>query len=528
MEEKTVKVQVEGIGTFLVPTEMNLRQGLRREGIYLDGTCADQGRCGRCVIRVIQGDPGQAGDLEQRLLGHELLAQGNRLACTVYPSADLTIVIDPDSILELDRTGRWKETWGSALWQPERFLSSYDGLGVAVDLGTTSIASVLFDLERSRPLDILASANPQEPWGEEVLSRLAAARGDRDTAKQLQNVLFDTVSNHLRRLCSRNGVSTRNIKRVVLVGNSAIHHLGLGLEVSSLLTAPFTTSELGERTLSPHELPLKADLGSEARFVFPPLLGGFVGSDLTAALLAARAAGKSSGIIMDTGTNSEIAVWGQKRILVSSAAAGPAFEGGHIRCGMKAEEGAIYRVALTDDGIEYEVIGGGEPAGICGTGILDIVSEMVKRGLVDATGRVMKDVHPCQKGDVLVVDENSGVVFVPRDVETVQKAKAALAAVLDLLLKRMNVQAAGIGAFYLAGAFGGRLNTASARAIGLLPPLQKNSYVLAGNASLVGASFILVSREAQQESRRLARSVEHLSVADDPAFEELYLENLFF
>lgn len=528
MTDKTVTVHVKNMGSFSLPEGMNLRQALRHEGVYLDGTCADQGRCGRCVIRIIEGDASGAGDIEGRILGKEALAEGNRLACKVELSSDLTIAIDPASILELDRTGRWKETWSSPLWDEGRYRASMDGYGIAVDLGTTSIASALFNLGQSKPVDIVASANPQAPWGEEILSRLAAAHRDKNTAGSLRDVLFETVSGHLRRLCSRNGISTRSIKRVVLVGNSAIHHLVLGLDVSPLLSVPFSPSERGEKTFSPHELPLKAELSPAAKFIFPPLVGGFVGSDLTAALLAARAAGRACGILMDTGTNSEIAVWKDGKVLAASAAAGPAFEGGHIQCGMRAEEGAIYRVVLTEDEIDCKVIGSVPPVGICGTGILDIVAEMNRWGLIDSSGRVRKDAHPCQKGKILVLDDSSGIVFEPRDVETVQKAKAALAVVLELLMKRAEVDAGQVDGMYLAGAFGGRLDPANACAIGLLPPLRKDQFVMAGNAALVGASYILLSDEAGRESRRLAETVEHVSVADDPEFEELYLESLFF
>jgi uncharacterized 2Fe-2S/4Fe-4S cluster protein (DUF4445 family) len=528
MIDKKVTVHVKDIGSFSLPEGTNLREALRREGVYLDGTCADQGRCGRCVIRIIQGDTRGAGDLERGLLGDEALADGDRLACRVNLSGNLTIAIEQESILELDRTGRWKETWDSPLWHENRYSSSLEGYGICVDLGTTSVASALFNPANSKPMDLVASANPQAPWGEEILSRLAAAHKDEGNAGSLQDVLLETVSYHLKRLCSRNGISTRSIQRVVFVGNSAIHHLALGLPVSTLLSVPFSPSVCGEQILSPKDLPIRANLKPDAQFIFPPLIGGFVGSDLTGSLLAARAMGKSCGVLMDTGTNSEIAIWSGNRILATSAAAGPAFEGGHIRFGMRAEEGAIYRVALTRDGIDYKVVGGGPPTGICGTGILDVVAEMIKWGLVDPSGLVQKDVHPCQRGNVLVLDDDSGVIFEPRDVETVQKAKAALSAALGLLMKRSEINEGQIEEVYLAGAFGGKIDLTNAFKVGLLPPLPERLFVMAGNAALVGASFILLSDEAREESRKLAETVEHVAIADDPEFEELYLESLFF
>jgi len=507
---------------------LNLREALRREGVFLDGTCADEGTCGRCVVRILDGDAGSPSASERDMLGEDALDCGNRLACRIMLTGQLRISIDSERILEVDHTGRWKQAWDSPLWEPGRFPLSFKGWGIAVDLGTTSVASALYHLETGRPVDIRASSNPQLPWGEEILSRLDAASRDSAEALKLREVLLNAVAGQIQDLCSRNGLSPERISRIVMVGNSAMHHLALGLPVAPLLDPPFSPGCRGEKILGPGELPLAVKLNHAVEIIFPALVGGFVGSDASAGILAARSAGASAGALLDVGTNSEVAVWEGDRVFTGSAAAGPAFEGGHIRCGMRAEEGAVFQVRITGDGVVPRVIGGGMPMGICGTGIVDLVAGMLDRGIIDGSGLVKADVHPSQFGKNVVLDAEGRVFFEPRDVETVQKTKAAIAAAQEVLMKHAGINLRRLERIYLAGAFGTQLNVPNAVRIGLLPPAPESSFVLAGNTALIGASYALLSREAQREVDTVAANTEHVSIAEDPDFEDAFLDHLFF
>ncbi|GBE14626.1 Na(+)-translocating NADH-quinone reductase subunit F [bacterium BMS3Abin14] len=524
----TVRIHIEGIGSMDVPTDLNLREALRREGIFLDGTCADEGTCGRCVVRILEGDAGSPSASERGILGDEALGRGDRLACRIRPTGPLKLTIDPERILEVDRTGRWKGTWGSPLWDPARFPLSFTGWGIAVDLGTTSVASALFCLDTGRPMDILASSNPQIPWGDEILSRLQAASGDPEQALKLREVLLAAVAGQIQSLCSRNGLFTGRISRIVMVGNSAMHHLALGLPVAPLLTPPFSPGYRDEMILGPAEFPLGIGLNHAAEIIFPALVDGFVGSDASAGILAVRSSRVLTGALLDIGTNSEAVVWKGDRIFAGSAAAGPAFEGGHIQCGMRAEEGAVFQVKITGDALITEVVGGGAPRGMCGTGIVDLVAGMLDRGIIENSGLVRADVHPSQSGKTMMLDPAGRVFFEPRDVETVQKTKAAIAATLETLMKRADVSHDRLEEIYLAGAFGARLNLHNAIRIGLLPSRPELSFVLAGNTALIGASYVLLSREAQEEIDGLAAAVQHVSIAQDPGFEDSFIDHLFF
>jgi uncharacterized 2Fe-2S/4Fe-4S cluster protein (DUF4445 family) len=526
-EKEQATVTVSGIGSFTVRTGLNLREALRSEGFYLDGTCADQGTCGRCVVLIVRGYFPPASQREAGILGPGSVDSGKRLACQVTVTGDMEIIVSKERILEIEKTGRWKTVWDSPLWAFNTFPLTGSGFGIALDLGTTSIAAALFDLDSGRLLDIRSAANPQIPWGDEIVSRLAAAR-EPETANTLQNLLWQEVGEIVRALCLRSGVSPGRITRVVAVGNSAIHHLSLGLPVDSLLTPPYSPVDTTGRVMAAGESPMGLKIREDALIYFPPLAGGYAGSDAIVSLMASVSQGIQTGAVIDVGTNTEIAVWGNNKRLVATAPSGPAFEGGHIRSGMQAEEGAIWKVEIGERDIRVDVIGGGKPQGICGTGIVDVVAGMLKNKIIDTTGLVQKGSHGQLADAGFYLDQAAGVVVEPRDIATVQKAKGAIAATIQVLMGRLDMEVDMLQRVYLAGAFGSRLNTESAMTIGLFPHLASDSYVSAGNTALVGASLVLLSNEAQDEVELLGKTVNHISVAEDDRFEELFLENLYF
>lgn len=530
-------ITVEGIGSYEVPTGTNLRETLRGEGVYVDGTCSDNGTCGRCVVRVISGDAGIPTLQETGLLGERSADHEHRLACRVTVGGDLNISIDRERMLEVDLTGRWKEVWGSPLWRPDLISPDGIGFGVAVDLGTTSIVAGLFDLSDTRPLDIKAAPNPHLPWGEDIITRLGAAAADSALALRLSGLIWTTVGELVRSLCLRSGVSIGRVTRVAAVGNSAVHHLSLGLPVKSLLIPPYVPFDGAARTDRALDLPFNMGLGRDAEVYFPPLLGGYAGSDALASILAVKNTGVKIGALIDVGTNTEIAVWNGDEILVATAPSGPAFEGGHIKSGMRAVEGAVWRVEIREGILLAEVIGEGTAKGVCGTGIVDAIASMLRSGIVDSTGLIVEGSHPRVKDGRFIISEGSAnesdveknsVALEGEDVATVQKAKAAIAATFQLLLKSVGLDHRDLEQVYLAGAFGSRLNLANAVKVGLLPELAPDRYVLAGNTAMLGTSMILLSEKAQFEAEKLVEMTTHHSVAEDPDFEELFIDNLYF
>jgi len=526
--KRTALIAVEGIGTYEVPTGSNLRETLRREGVFIDGTCADKGICGRCVVRVMAGDPGEPSLQEAGLLSAKSADRKLRLACRITVKGDLSISVDKEHTLEIDRTGRWKEVWGSPLWMPELIHRDGDGSGIAVDLGTTSIAACLLDLSGARPLDIQTAANPQMPWGEEIISRLDAARRDGEVARKLRDLVWSTIRDQVRSLCSRNGVSSGRISRMVVVGNSAMNHLSLYLPVEDLLTPPYSPHSKAPALLSAGQLPVSLGINREAMVYFPPLLGGYAGSDALASLLAVGNARVDTGAFLDVGTNTEIAVWKKGAAVVATAPSGPAFEGGHIRHGMRAEEGAVWKIAIDNENVDFEVVGGGRARGICGTGMIDAIASMLRQGILEPSGLMVAGSHPQVIGGAFVLPGGEGISLEAEDVATIQKAKSAVASTFQVLLKALDAEEEELDRVFLAGAFGSRLSIINAVTTGLLPPLAADRYVLAGNTALVGASMMLLSKEERLKGEHLSRTTRHHNAAEDPDFEDYFFDNLYF
>ncbi len=516
-------VTIPGVGVFPLREGENLRAALRREGVLLDGACRDSGKCGRCVVRVTEGEAGDPFPAEAGLLKEQgLTGPGWRLACRVTPTTDLTVEIPPGRLLELDRAGRWKESWGSELWDPARYpLRHQPGrFALAVDLGTTSLAAAVLDLSTGEPAALASRANPHLPWGADILTRLQAAAEDPATAAAMREALRREVEALARLLCARAGISPGQVERGAAVGNSAVRALALGLPAGALLRPPF---EPGARETLPWDIGLRVPL------LLPPPLAAYVGSDALAALLAARPSLGESGALLDVGTNCEVVAWAGGRVLAASAPAGPSFEGGEISRGMRAEEGAVFRVRLTPHGVAAEVVGGGEARGVCGTGLVDAAAELSRLGLLDARGLMRAGAHPALSAEGLRLDPAGRVVVTGEDLASLQKAKAAVAAALSVLLTKLGVPAHPLPQGFtlvLAGAFGSRLDLGSAARIGLLPALPAERVTAAGNAALLGAAYAALSPQAMGELEALASSVGHLELSQDPSFEEAFLENL--
>jgi len=524
----TAAIRVENLGLFHARKGLNLREALRREGLYLDGTCADKGTCGRCVVRVLEGNAGIPLEKERALLEKESLTRGDRLACRIVVTGDLRLDIAPERILDWQKSGRWKEVLESSIWDPESFSPSGSGYGVALDLGTTSIAAALYDLEEARPLDIRSAANPQIPWGDEIISRLGAARDDRETALGLRESLWQTVRELIRSLCLGNGVSPERITFLTAVGNSAVHHLSLGLPVSTLLTPPYSPFDAGARDYRAADPPFNLDVGQTASIHFPPLVGGYAGSDALVSVLAVDALDVSRGALLDVGTNTEIVLWDEAGYLATSAPSGPAFEGGLIKDGMKAEEGAVWRVTFSEGDFVVDTLGEGEPKGICGTGIADAVASLLHAGALNPSGLLKTGRHRRATSKGLILHDHPEIILRPEDIAQVQQAKGAISAAFGILLERKGLSAGDLDRVFLSGAFGTRLNPQSAVAIGLLPSIEEERIVSAGNSALIGASYILLSREAREKAADLAGKINYFSIADDPEFQDRFLDSLYF
>jgi uncharacterized 2Fe-2S/4Fe-4S cluster protein (DUF4445 family) len=413
-------------------------------------------------------------------------------------------------------------------------------LGMAVDLGTTKVAAFLVDLESGTTLASEAAMNPQISYGEDVMSRLSSCDGNPDQAMHMAHLLVACVNDLLARLATKTRTDLSQIEQIVIVGNSAMHHLMLGLPIGNLVKSPYAPTaslpiEVKARDLGIH-------LSSGASVYFAPLIAGFVGGDHVAMIHASRIAEKQGVTLgLDIGTNTEVVLSNGEHMVSCSCASGPAFEGAHIRNGMRAVEGAISRVNwdITGKRLAYQTIGNGRPLGFCGSGVIDAIAELSHAGIINRVG-LMDRSHPdvriqadaANPEYVIVPGTESGtgqdITLGQKEVVAIQLAKAAIRAGIQLLIAGYALTERDIDCVVLAGAFGSGINLDSAIAIGLLPDLPRERFCDVGNAAGVGARLMLISMAERRAAERLAEQVQYLELANHPDFARTFASCLEF
>jgi uncharacterized 2Fe-2S/4Fe-4S cluster protein (DUF4445 family) len=438
--------------------------------------CGGRGRCRKCRVRVLEGQLAGRDDAQE--------PDGTWLSCRCRSAGDVTLEI-----------AQW-ETAILADDSPFDFVPS-EGYGVAIDLGTTTLVAQLLDLRTAHVLGVRTALNPQTQHGSDIMSRIEFAL--HGGAEVLRDLIRNQIDELIRELAP-----PEPPVRTVIVGNTAMHHLYCGVDVAPLAAYPFEPVADG-----------LVELGDGRRFL--PCLGGFVGSDILAGILATRMhLSERLNVLLDLGTNGEIVVGNRDRLLCCSTAAGPAFEGGRISMGMRAATGAISEVTAKDGGFACHVLGGGAPRGICGSGLVDAVAVALDLGLVHPNGRFANKVRQMPIAPP--------VGLVQQDIRELQLAKAAMAAGVDILLRRWGATRDDVDRVYLAGAFGNYLNRGSAQRIGLLsfPPEKVDP---AGNTALLGAKLALFD---DGDFSGLRSMVEHVPLGADREFQDRYIDAMVF
>jgi uncharacterized 2Fe-2S/4Fe-4S cluster protein (DUF4445 family) len=492
-----VRVRVEPRGLVLeVPRGAELADRLAAEGVELP--CGGRGECGGCRVRVVEGDLA-ASEEDVALLGTERVAAGWRLACRCRADADATIEV---------------EEWRHPILGDETpfAFTPREGAGIAVDVGTTTLVAQLVDLRTGAVLGVETALNAQARHGSDLMSRIEAA----GAGAPLGATIREQVGGLVSALLASAGTTRPRVARVVLVGNTAMHHLFGGLDVGPLAAYPFETPR-------PDALHWRADaLGwtgaGAAEVVFLPCLGGFVGSDVLAGLrVVGLDRADSPAALFDLGTNGEIVVGTGGRLYCASAAAGPAFEGARISCGMRAAAGAVSAVQAAGGRLVAHVLGGGPARGICGSGLVDAVARGLELGRIEPSGRLA--------GGAAGLEVRDGLALTQRDIRELQLAKGALAVGLRLLSARAGTEPRRLARLSLAGAFGNYVSRESARRIGLFDtPLDR--VASAGNAALLGAKLALFDDDLEQ--RGLRERVVHVPLAAEPGFADGFAEAMGF
>ncbi|HWQ74426.1 MAG TPA: ASKHA domain-containing protein [Syntrophomonas sp.] len=579
-----------------------IQQVLEMAGLEAGGSCGGKKTCGKCKVRA-KGGVSPLEENEQQFLMPEEIRSGERLACycTIYDDAVVHLDLmatEPAVKKKITRYKSEKHTSSGVEYksffipgrQPDANLPLYDrmqdalpgyrlelgldnlnalhkldrpgrptlelhaliidgcvhqiernknaALGVALDLGTTSLFGALLDLESGEVMATASQSNMQRIYGQDMVARLAYAQEHEDGAFSLHTIMINNVNAMIDDMCSQTGLSADRIYKLSAVGNPVMLHFFTGLSTEGFNAAPFGGLFAASLEIGAAQLQLKVN--SLARLMIPPQLGGFVGADLTACLITLQNSFNSSFLLCDIGTNSEIAVCSQGEIWVSSAAAGPALEGGALSCGMRAGVGAIERFRLNGLSLEYQVIGGTAPKGICGSGAVDLLAVLLESGCINRNGIFTARaeeyfrVRTGKNGQEIILPEGNEasaiapLTFTQEDVRQLQLAKGAIRTAIDALLKKARLQPAQLERIYLAGAFGSYLDAENLIKIGLLPEVKAERIKNIGNAAAEGAMITLISAAGRAAADQIKQKVQHVELANQPNFQEKFLENLNF
>ena len=595
-----------------VPPGMTIFNAANWIGLPIDSTCGAKGTCGKCKVRILQGENG-ATAADRRIFSEEELADGWRLSCRSEANSDVVchvprlmgnpkaalmgvdrhvilnanvykipLILTPPSLedqrsdfsrirdaLEPEgyaieaslnllrqlpgvlRRSKWQVTAvvvGHELVSVEEGDTSSRSFGLAFDIGTTTVVGMLIDLNSGAPVAVRSALNGQAAQGADVISRISYTMLNEDGLAELNEVILRTLNGLIAQLLEEGQVAAQEVYEVVTAGNATMQHLFLGVDPEPIGLEPFIPAVEDMVQASAHEVGL--NIHPQAQIHCLPYLGAYVGADLVAGLLATGLA-QNEGVrlLVDVGTNGEIILGSAARTVATAAPAGPAFEGAQIQDGMRASEGAIEAVTITQDGIELQVIGDIPPIGLCGSGLLDVVAQLRLSGLLLPSGRFVKAADATQMvtpdlaqriitGDegrrsfVLAWPEESGsdkpIVLTQRDVRELQFAKGSIAGGIDVVMQELGVEADELVEIYLAGSFGSYINPQSARIIGLVPPVPVERIKAVGNAAGEGAKIALVSFRERMVARSLPQIVEYHELSGRGDFNDSFLAVLQF
>lgn len=400
-----------------------------------------------------------------------------------------------------------------------------EGIGATFDIGTTTIAGMLWNMQSGKCIAKGGMANPQRPFGGDVISRISFCMEKPENLQSLRSLLTAGLNEMIDELCRQAGIKTQDVQEAVFCGNTAMSHILTGHSVSSLAHAPFKSDYEGSIRMYGIEAGL--NMYPEGDVLILPCIGGHIGGDITAGI-AAVGLDKSQGLnlLIDIGTNGELVLADEGRLYACSAAAGPAFEGASIKWGMRAEKGAIEKIEIVNGEAMFSTIGGKPAKGICGSGLIDAIAEMLSAGIIDKSGRM----SPSYDSEFIVLarERDEDIVITQKDIREFQYAKGAIKAAWKLLLKNAGKRESDIDRVYVAGAFGNYIDVQNAVKAGILPALPVEKIISVGNTASAGAAMALISKEEKLRMNKIAAETEHIESAEDPEFQRLYINCLGF
>ena len=514
--EKTITIVGKGQESFITCREdESILEALLRQNIYVSAVCGSRGTCGKCKIRLLEGNL-EITQADEKKLKPDEIRKGYRLSCKAYPKEDCRIRLcfqgdeDFEVLTEAEVGAEQKKTE-----------SAY---AIAIDIGTTTLSMALIGIDSGDTLHSYAAINRQRAYGSDVISRIQASNEGKK--EELQHSIQTDLLTGIRTIIKKSGIKKENVRQVAIGGNTTMGHLLMGYSCEHLGVFPFRPVNIGTITESFETVFKESDLLCPVTLL--PGISTYVGGDILAGLLACGFdENEKISLLIDLGTNGEMAIGNKDKILVTSTAAGPAFEGGNISCGMGSVAGAVCSVKLNEKKTLVRTIGNKPPIGLCGSGVIEIAAELIRAGLVDETG--LLDEAYFNEGFPLAETYDSGMIlFTQKDVREIQLAKSAVRAGIETLLLRYKVTYEQIDTVYLAGGFGFHLDQQKAIRIGLLPKAFEHKMKTVGNSSLAGAAKYILDPKAKERTERILTVSMEVDLSTDLNFNEMYMEHMFF
>ena len=510
--------------------QKNLLEMLQEKNEYISAPCNGNGICGKCIVRYKSGAT-EPTKQDREFLSEKQLEQGYRLACQSYPTEEYKVEIP-----ELEETIEVLSQWENQRTE-EILKNTAEGTaektenalyGICIDIGTTTLAALLVNLETEADCQTAVSVNHQRAYGSDVLSRISASNSGKKW--EIQRCIRQDLQKLIRELLQKEKITEQQIKRIVIAGNTTMCHLLRGFSCETLGVAPFLPVDLSWMEGSAADFLGMKEL--DTKVVILPGISAFVGADIMAGI-AKMNMHRSEGyhLLLDIGTNGEMVLGNCRHMYVTSTSAGPAFEGGNISCGMAGIPGVISHVFMEETGkAGFQVIGEADgenkkkqqAIGICGTGMIDLVYELRKHQMIDEHG-TYSDLY-FDTGYELA----EKVKFTQNDIRELQMAKAAIRAGVDILVKKAGIAFDEVDNCYLAGGFGTKIDIKKAAGIGLIPKELEMKTIPAGNTVLAGTKEVLLSRISKEELEKIQTMADVINLAEENDFEELYLSYMDF
>lgn len=523
-------------------------------GVVIDAPCSGNGTCGKCRLRLISG---VADMTKNPRLSDEEVEDGWRLACQCTVAGDAVFLVPAGAsafksgIQTADLSSRKElETYENAV--KEIFDAGIapgtaaQGIGLAVDIGTTTVTAALLDLQTREILAKASAGNGQIRYGADVINRIIQSSKPGGREKLLRAVREETLIPLINTLCKDAGIETTGITRAVIAGNTTMEHLLAGVDAESIRLEPYVPvflslrngvgEELGLVTASDFGLPLKPD----APVILAPNVGSYVGGDITAGALTSMIWNADDmTLFIDLGTNGELVFGNRDFLLTCACSAGPAFEGGDISCGMRATKGAIESCRIDADSMEpvFEIVGGDvKPAGLCGSGLIDTISELFRCGIINGKGKFVREGKRVKRDEyeasyVLAFAEESAsgrdVALTETDIDNFIRAKGAIFSAIRSMLNSLDMTVDCIGHVIIAGGIGSGIDIRKAISIGMLPALPEEMYSYIGNSSLTGACAMLLSDEAEDKVFEIGDNMTYLELSSHPGYMDEFVAACF-